>query len=87
MSVQVVVPKEVSGGFLTAVLNSKAVAFYLGQGGRAKERGAGLDITLQTLRNIPIPRLGSKKASDHKKVEELMKMFRSWMSSFKSDKQ
>lgn len=87
MSVQVIVPQEVSGGFLTAVLNSKAVAFYLTQGGRAKERGAGLDITLQALRNIPIPRLGGKRASDHKKVEELMKMFRSWMSSFKSDKQ
>lgn len=87
MSVQVIVPQGVSAGFLTAVLNSKAVAFYLAEGGRAKERGVGFDITLQTLKNIPVPRLGGHRIYDRKKVEDLMKMFKSWMASFKSDKQ
>lgn len=87
MSVQVIVPEEVSSGFLTAVLNSKAVAFYLAEGGKAKERGVGVDITLQTLKNIPIPHLSGKRSPEPKKVEELMRMFKSWIASFKLDKQ
>ena len=82
MSVQVIVPKKGIGcGFLTAVLNSRAVEFYLAEGGHAKERGAGVDITLQTLRRIPIPQIPAEKKSDPQMVEELMNAYRDWVNS------
>lgn len=77
----IVVNRGLKTGFLEAILNSRAVEFYLGDGGRAKERGARLDITLNALRRIPIPRIPGEEKSDPKKVEDLLNSYRDWMAS------
>lgn len=81
MSADVVVAgKGLGAAFLEAVLNSRAVEFYLSDGGRAKERGARLDITLSALRRIPIPRIPPQEKSNPKKVGELMNMYNRWIA-------
>jgi|GEM_PF-4022530 len=78
MSVQVLdKPQNVSIRFVEAVINSRAVRFWLDRGGRAKRRGLRLDMTLATLRKIPCPVMRpTADKTINAGVETLIKMYK-----------
>lgn len=70
-------PNGVSIRFIEAIINSRAVRFWLDQGQRAKRRGLRLDITLSALRKIPTPKINSLVTGSDvdAEVEKLFKIY------------
>jgi len=69
-------PAGISLKFIEAVINSGAVHFWMDEGRRAKRRGANIDITLATLRKLPVPYAGKiSEAKLMEVVDELMEIY------------
>ncbi len=78
MSVNVIAgPSGISLKFVQALINSRAVAFWLDEGRRGKRRGVKLDLALSTLKKIPLPIIRTEPDEAIKKeVESLMDLYR-----------